>query len=74
MADKPDLGNPWAGVEVGWAITSYILASIGVCGGLGYLLDRLAGTTKVFMAIGMVLGVVLGTYLIYIHYGKEEKS
>ena len=62
----------WDGVSVGWSIVSYLLAGVlfGWAAGLG--LDHLAGTFHVFMAIGMVLGMVVGIYLVYVHYGRPE--
>ena len=74
MAGKLDSGDPWVGVSAGWAVSSYLLSAVVVWGGIGYLLDRLLGTPKVFTAIGMVLGAGLGTYLIYLRYGKEDDT
>jgi ATP synthase protein I len=74
MAGKPDGGDPWVGVSAGWAVSSYLLSGVVVWGGIGYLIDHLLGTPKVFTAIGMVLGAVLGTYLVYLRYGKEDDT
>jgi len=41
-------------------------------GGIGYLVDRLASTGKVFTAIGMVLGAAGAIYLVWLKYGKER--
>jgi ATP synthase protein I len=72
MAGKPDQNAAWADLSAGWAVSSYMLAAVGLWGGLGFLVDHLLGTPKVFTAIGMVLGAALGTYLIYLRYGKEH--
>lgn len=61
----------WAGLGTGWAITSLILAGILAWGGLGYLVDRLAGTSRIFTAVGFVLGAAGGIYLVYLRYGRE---
>ncbi|HEX2069620.1 MAG TPA: hypothetical protein VHH54_05390 [Actinomycetota bacterium] len=51
-----------------------MLSALLVWGGVGFLIDWLAGTPKVFTAIGMILGAVLGIYLIYVRYGKEHEK
>jgi F0F1-type ATP synthase assembly protein I len=56
----------------GWGIASTLLAAILVCGGLGYLIDRLIGNGRVFLAIGMVAGAAVGTFLIYRTYGGGD--
>ena len=56
----------------GWAITSTMIGGILVWGGLGFLVDRLLGTARVFMAIGMVLGAGGAVYLVYLRYGRGE--
>lgn len=48
-----------------------MLAGILVWGGVGWLLDRWLGFDGLFLPIGMILGVGLAIYLIYIRYGKN---
>jgi F0F1-type ATP synthase assembly protein I len=55
---------------VGWAITSTLIAGMLVMGALGYLVDALFGTERVFTGIGFVLGAALGVYAVYLRYGK----
>jgi F0F1-type ATP synthase assembly protein I len=69
----PERGDAWAGMSTGWAITSTLVAGMVVWGGLGLLLDRLVGTPRVFLAIGVILGAAGGTYIVYLRYGKEER-
>lgn len=64
--------DAWSGVGTGWAITSTLVAGILAWGGLGYLVDRLVGTSRVFLAIGMVLGAAGGVYLVYLRYGRGD--
>ncbi|MEX2458141.1 MAG: AtpZ/AtpI family protein [Actinomycetota bacterium] len=59
-------------MSTGLTISSTLLSALLVWGGIGYLIDRLAGTPKVFTAIGMVVGAILGIYLIYLKYGRED--
>ena len=59
-------------MSTGLTISVYLLSALIAWGGIGYLIDRLVGTPKVFTAVGMVVGAVAGTYLIYLKYGKER--
>jgi hypothetical protein len=75
MAGRPNPGDPnnlWGGMSTGWQITMYLLVAVGVFGGLGYLIDWLAGTPKAFTAAGMVVGAAFGIYIIYVKYGRED--
>jgi ATP synthase protein I len=72
MADRPNQGAAWGGMSTGVAISSTLLAGVLVYAGIGLLIDHLAGTGKVFTAIGMVLGAVLGGYIVYVRYGKVD--
>ncbi len=67
-----DRGDAWAGVGVGWGITSTLIAGILVFGALGYLFDRLVGTSRVFEAAGVILGAGAGIYIVYLRYGKAD--
>lgn len=68
----PERGDAWAGMGIGWAITSTLVAGMVVWGGIGLLVDRLVGTSHVFLAIGVILGAAGGTYIVYLRYGKGE--
>ena len=59
-------------MSTGLAISSTMLAALVVWGGIGYLIDRLAGTGKVLTAIGMMVGAASGIYLIYLKYGRPD--
>jgi ATP synthase protein I len=72
MADDPKRQGAWAGSDVGWAIVSTLFAGMAVCGGLGYLGDRLLGTPHVLFAIGVVLGAGVGIYTIWLRFGREQ--
>lgn len=62
----------WSGMGVGWAITSTMIGGIAAWGAIGYLVDRLVGTDRVFVSIGFVLGAVGATYLVWLRYGRGE--
>lgn len=60
-------------MSTGWVITGEMLAALLVWGGIGYLIDRLAwGEARVFTPIGMVLGAVLGIYLLWLRFVRVE--
>jgi F0F1-type ATP synthase assembly protein I len=72
MAERPDPNQQlWGGMSTGWTISGTLLAGILAWGGIGYLIDWLVGTPKVFTAIGMVVGAVGSIYLVYVRYGRE---
>jgi F0F1-type ATP synthase assembly protein I len=66
--------NLWGGYGMGLQVSVYMLSAILVWGGVGYLVDRLAGTGKAFTAVGMVVGAIAGTYLIYLRYGRGDDA
>ena len=68
----PQGRGDWSGYGAAWAVTGTLLAGILVWGGIGYLLDRLADTGRLFMAIGMIVGVAGGIYIVYIRYGRND--
>ena len=74
MSPKAGQGDAWAGIGLGWAVTGTMVSGIAVWGGIGYLVDRLAGTPHVFTAIGAVLGSLGATYIVYLRYGKEHRG
>jgi F0F1-type ATP synthase assembly protein I len=56
----------------GWGIASTLLAGILVCGGLGYLIDLLVGSGRVFLAMGMIAGAAAGIYRVYVEHGRGD--
>lgn len=72
MAGAPDPKDMWGGMSTGVTISAYLLSALIVWGGIGWLIDHLVGTGKVFTAIGMIVGGAAGTYLIYLKYGKSD--
>jgi ATP synthase protein I len=72
MAGRPDPNDLWGGMSTGVTISAYLLSALIVWGGVGWLIDHLAGTGKVFTAIGMIVGAAAGVYLIYLKYGKDH--
>ena len=63
----------WAGMGIGWAVTSTLVGGILVWGSLGYLADRLLGLDSgILTAVGIVLGAGAAIYLVYLRFGKGE--
>lgn len=57
-------------MSAGWTTVSYVLGGLLAGALLGYLIDRVAGTGKAFLAVGMVAGAAGGIYLIYLRFGR----
>jgi ATP synthase protein I len=70
MAGPTNSENPWRGYSTGLAISLTMLAGVAVWGAIGYLVDLLAGTPRVFTALGMMVGAVGAGYLIYLRHGR----
>ena len=68
----PSRNDAYDGYGTAWSITATLLAGILAWGGIGYLADRLFDTGKLFLAIGMVLGICGSIYLVYLKYGREQ--
>ncbi|MGH2634718.1 MAG: AtpZ/AtpI family protein [Actinomycetota bacterium] len=69
---QPNRNDAWSGMGTGWAISATLLGGILVWGGIGFLVDRLLGTARVFTVIGFVLGAAGGIYIVYLRYGRED--
>ena len=74
MPARTNPRDAWSGIGTGWAMVSTMLAGVLAWGGIGYLVDRLAGTPDVFLALGMLVGAGAGTYLIWLKYGKGKSA
>ncbi len=74
MDQRPD--EPGAEQRVGvqgantvWTIISLLVAGPATWAAIGWLIDRVAGTS-VFTPVGVVLGFVGSLYLVYMKYGR----
>jgi F0F1-type ATP synthase assembly protein I len=74
MAGGRDRKDAWEGYGTAWSIIGTLVAGLAVWGGIGFLVDRLAGFHAVFLSIGLVIGAVGGAYLVVVRYGKEPKK
>ncbi|TDC63265.1 hypothetical protein E1200_22935 [Actinomadura sp. GC306] len=56
--------------DVAWSVPSYLLSGMIIWGGLGWLLAGVTGQSWL-IPIGLVIGVGLATYLIYLQLGRH---
>jgi F0F1-type ATP synthase assembly protein I len=59
------------GEDVAWSVLSTLLAGPLLYGLLGWGLDRLVGTERLFLAIGIVVGFGLSFTIVYLRHGRE---
>jgi ATP synthase protein I len=57
-----------------WSITGYLVAGMVLYGGLGWLIDRWAGTSNVFAPIGVIFGLAAGLYLTFRQVSVLERQ
>ncbi|HLB62294.1 MAG TPA: hypothetical protein VJN50_06135 [Actinomycetota bacterium] len=73
MAAPTPRGSPWEGAGQAWTILGTLLAGILVWGGVGLLVDRLLGFDRwVFLPIGMLVGIGVAIYVVYVRYGRDS--
>jgi ATP synthase protein I len=58
------------GENEGWALFSYLVAGMGVYGGIGALIDRWTHASLYF-PVGMLVGLALAIVLIIYRYGRS---
>ena len=68
----PKYSNDGPGEDMAWAMISTLLAGPIVWGGLGALVDQFAGTNRVFLPLGVVLGFVTSIYIVYVRFGRDN--
>lgn len=57
-----------------YSISGYLLAGMALYGGLGWLIDRWAGTSNVFTPIGVVFGLAAALYLTFRQVSVLERQ
>jgi F0F1-type ATP synthase assembly protein I len=58
------------GEQVAWSVMATLIAGPVLYGVVGWGIDALVGTSRVFLALGVVVGFVLSTYIVYARYGR----
>src|SRR3954470_688887 len=81
MAEDPRGGSPrprpvspasgGSGADTGWSVIGTMLSGMAVWGGAGWLLDRWLDT-KVFVPVGIILGMAVAIYLVVVKYGAVD--
>ncbi|PWW23106.1 F0F1-type ATP synthase assembly protein I [Geodermatophilus normandii] len=76
--DDPTRGEPrprparpasqGSGAETGYAVIGTMISGMAVWGGAGWLLDRWLDT-RVFLPVGILLGISVAIYLVVKRYG-----
>lgn len=61
-------------LDSGWAMTSEFISAVLVWMGIGWLLDRWLDTDPWLMVSGIVLGFVLGTWLLFLRADEQGKA
>lgn len=57
--------------DAAWSVVSYLVAGMMVWGGIGWAVDwYLDMAAHVFFAVGVVIGVALGSYLTLVRHGR----
>ena len=73
-ATATDGPSPTAQADaMGSTVLAYLITGPIVFGGAGWLLDRWLAVTG-FVAVGIVLGMALSLYIIWLRYGTSQAS
>jgi F0F1-type ATP synthase assembly protein I len=59
------------GEAAAWTILARLITGPLLYGGLGWLLDKWLGT-QFFVAVGIVGGMALSLYVVYVRYGTPQ--
>lgn len=60
----PDPDNGTAGAGQGWTAIAYLIGGMTVWGLIGWLVDRWLETDGIAIAVGVVVGMAGGVYLV----------
>ena len=58
------------GLDVGWAVTGYLISGMIAYGGIGWLIGRAVHVSLLF-PIGMLIGLGISIAFIIYRYGKQ---
>ncbi|MEU8119565.1 hypothetical protein AB0C21_12765 [Spirillospora sp. NPDC049024] len=57
--------------DAAWSVPSYLLSGMLIWGGLGWLLSKWTHQDWL-IPVGLVIGVVLAVYLVYVKFGRDS--
>jgi F0F1-type ATP synthase assembly protein I len=70
VPDKPDRSLDWSALlGMGMVIAAELVAGLG----LGWLVDSLAGTTPIFLLVGLLLGIAAAISYTVVEFRKYLK-
>lgn len=72
MDDDAHTAGP-LGEAAAWTVLAYLISGPLLYGGLGWLVDRWLDTFPVFVAIGIIGGMALALYLVWVRYGSLDR-
>jgi hypothetical protein len=58
------------GLDVGWAVTGYLISGMIAYGGIGWLIGRAVHVSLLF-PVGMLIGLAISISFIIYRYGKQ---
>lgn len=61
------------GEAAAWTVLAYLISGPFLYGGLGWLADRWLGTFPVFVLIGVLGGMALALYVVWVRYGAPDR-
>ena len=70
---KSPTGKPEKKIDP-YTISGYLLAGMVLYGGLGWLIDKWAGTSNVFTPIGVIFGLAAALYLTFRQVSVLERQ
>ena len=73
MDDDADRSVAPMAEAAAWTVLAHLISGPALYGGLGWLADRWLGTAPVFLAVGIIGGMVLSLYLVWVRYGALDR-
>jgi F0F1-type ATP synthase assembly protein I len=61
-----------AGEAAAWTVLAYLLTGPLLYGGLGWLADRWLDTQPLFVLVGILGGMALALYVVWVRYGTND--
>jgi ATP synthase protein I len=65
--------TPAVGDGEAWTVLAYLISGPLLYGGLGWLADRWLGTSPWLGLVGIVGGMALAVYLVWVRYGSHDR-
>jgi F0F1-type ATP synthase assembly protein I len=61
------------GEAAAWTVLAHLISGPLLYGGLGWLADRWLGTKPLFVLVGILGGMALALYLVWVRYGAHDR-